>query len=268
MQHLRATAMLLPGTTPEVCPVDSIVNSSSKKVPIDEVMLESLDPCVWKYVLTHEALAKLRLSVRSDVIRVWDINEVTYAGGYYYQVKVTVHGFGYKAALSKNKKTYNGLRHPTIKQTRILLFPFGLSTVASSLYRCDRQFSYRKGSRRSRQKMDFKEQGKKGKTPLSRNKDVLRAGKHMASHLRSRKVALSGQGLRPTGNKKVGGRNPMKCSNFRCHTARPPHRDLRGSRHINTCLEDGNGPCTLVCDPHMPSFLHKGSGRSCEASHG
>ena len=35
---------------------------------------------VCKYVLTHEALAKLRLGVRSDVIRTRDVNAVTYDG--------------------------------------------------------------------------------------------------------------------------------------------------------------------------------------------
>ena len=47
-----------------------------------------------------------------------------FAGGYYFQVKVTVHGCGYKAALSKSKKSYISLQGATysfIKQTRILL---------------------------------------------------------------------------------------------------------------------------------------------------
>ena len=56
MQHLRASAMILPGTTPQVCPVDSIVNARSKRDPLEEIQMESLDPCVWKYVLTHEPL--------------------------------------------------------------------------------------------------------------------------------------------------------------------------------------------------------------------
>ena len=66
----------------------------------------------------------------------WDVNEVTYSGGYYYQVKITVHGCGCKAALSKNKKTYNGLRNPvTIKQTGILLIPhWAFRLSASSFY--------------------------------------------------------------------------------------------------------------------------------------
>ena len=99
--------MVLPGATPQVCLVDSIVNSSPKRD-----LLDSLDPCVWKYVLTREALAKFRLSVRSDVIRAWDISEVTYASGYYFQVNVTLHGCGCNTALSKNKKTYNKTADP------------------------------------------------------------------------------------------------------------------------------------------------------------
>ena len=125
--HLRAAAMILPGTTPQVCPVDSIVNSSSKREHLNEVKLDLLDPCVWKYVLIHESFAQVRQSARSDVIGTWEINSTTFASGYYYQVKIAVNGCEVKAALSKSKQTYSGLQqnpssHP-INQTRILLLP-------------------------------------------------------------------------------------------------------------------------------------------------
>ena len=74
--------MILPGTTSQVCPVDHIVNTNSRRDLVEEIKLDSLDPCVWKHVLTHESLAQFRLGVRSDVIRIWDIEEVTYASSY------------------------------------------------------------------------------------------------------------------------------------------------------------------------------------------
>ena len=120
MQHLRVAAMILPGTTPQVCPVDSIVITNPRREPLQEVTIEFLDPCVWKYVLTHESLAQLRLSVGSDVINTWDVDATTFAGGCYFRVKVTVNGCGYKVALSKSKKTYNCTQSGTcsfIKQT-------------------------------------------------------------------------------------------------------------------------------------------------------
>ena len=46
MQHLRASAMILPGTAPQVCPVDSILNTSPRGDPVDEIRLESIGPCV------------------------------------------------------------------------------------------------------------------------------------------------------------------------------------------------------------------------------
>ena len=58
MQHLRAAATSLPGTTPQVWPVDSIVNTSPRGDFVDEIRPESIYPCVWKHVLTHESLAQ------------------------------------------------------------------------------------------------------------------------------------------------------------------------------------------------------------------
>ena len=52
------------------------------------------------------AVAQFRLSVRSDVMRVWSVEEVTYTG-YYCHVMVTVHGCGFKATLSKSKNSHN-----------------------------------------------------------------------------------------------------------------------------------------------------------------
>ena len=75
-------------------------------------------------ICAHASLAQFRLSVRSDVISTWDINTTTCATGYYHQVKISVNGCGFKAALSKSNKTYtgpqSGASYP-INQTRILL---------------------------------------------------------------------------------------------------------------------------------------------------
>ena len=60
MQHLRATDMISPGTTPQVCLVDSIVNTHTRREAVDEVTLETLDSCMWKYVLTQDDLATFR----------------------------------------------------------------------------------------------------------------------------------------------------------------------------------------------------------------
>ena len=76
MQRIRASAMMLPNTTPQVCPVDHLVNTPSWADFVDQIELETLDPCVWKYVFKHESLAQFRLSVRSDVIRHWNITHL------------------------------------------------------------------------------------------------------------------------------------------------------------------------------------------------
>ena len=56
-QHLRATALLSPGTTPRVCPVDNLMNTRPSPPLGDQVTLEILDPCAWRYVLTMDDLA-------------------------------------------------------------------------------------------------------------------------------------------------------------------------------------------------------------------
>ena len=98
------------GTTPQICPVDSIVNTSPKREATEEVTLETLDPCVWKYVLSHDDLATFRLNARSDVIGIWQVDATTYAFNYYFQVKIKISGCGFKPATSKSKRTYLGLQ--------------------------------------------------------------------------------------------------------------------------------------------------------------
>ena len=59
-QHLRATALLSPGTTPRVCPVDNLMNTHPSPPLGDQVMMDTLDPCAWRYVLTMDDLASFR----------------------------------------------------------------------------------------------------------------------------------------------------------------------------------------------------------------
>ena len=103
-----------------MCPVDSIVNSGPKRDSLEENKLDALDPCVCKYVLTHEALAKLRLGVRSDVIRTRDVDAVTYDG------------------LRKNF---------SFRQTRIVLIPYWAFPIsATSFYYPKKFFMQPKGA--------------------------------------------------------------------------------------------------------------------------
>ena len=78
MQHLRATALVSPGTTPLVWPVDSIVNTHPVRPLVEEIIVRTLDPCAWRYVLNQDDLASFRLKVRSDVIGTWEIKSTTY----------------------------------------------------------------------------------------------------------------------------------------------------------------------------------------------
>ena len=63
MQHLRATALVSPGTTPLMCPVDSIVNTHPAPPLVREVTVKTLDPCAWRYVLKQDDLASFRLKL-------------------------------------------------------------------------------------------------------------------------------------------------------------------------------------------------------------
>ena len=119
--------MVLPGTTPAVCPVASIVNTNPKREPVEEMTLDSLGPCVQRYILTHEKLAQFRLSVRSDVMRTREIADVSFSGNHY-QVMIVVHGCGFKSPLSKKKNSYGGSRtNVVIHQTSVWVTPLSVS---------------------------------------------------------------------------------------------------------------------------------------------
>ena len=151
MQHLRASALVSPGTTPQVCPVDSIVNTHPVRQLVNEITLDSLDPCVWRYVLNQDDLASFWLSVRSDVLGMWEVESTTYHN-FYCQVKITITGCGFKSALSKTRKTHLGLQSVqgsvVISQTRILLLPPCLSMLTGAFYQLkkERQHARYRGS--------------------------------------------------------------------------------------------------------------------------
>ena len=88
-----------------MCPVDSIVNTHPGCQLAEEITIDILDPCVWRYVLNQDDLASFRLNVRSDVVSMWEIKPTTY-NNFYCQVKIAIIGTSFKSAISKTKKTH------------------------------------------------------------------------------------------------------------------------------------------------------------------
>ena len=126
-QHLRATALLSPGTTPRVCPVDNLMNTRPSPPLGDQVTLETLDPCAWRYVLTMDDLASYRLKTRSDVVGTWEIASTTY-NHFYCQVKVEISAQCFTQPASKSGKSYCGeqsdkAESAQVVHTRIFLLP-------------------------------------------------------------------------------------------------------------------------------------------------
>ena len=117
--------------------MDSIVNTHPARQPVNEITLDVLDPCVWRYVLNQDDLASFRLNARSDVIGMWEVEATTYHN-YYCQVKVTITGCGFKSAISKSRKTHLGLQSiqgsVMINQTRILLLPPNLTMLTKEAF--------------------------------------------------------------------------------------------------------------------------------------
>ena len=101
-QHLRATALVSPGTTPLACPVDSLVKTHPSPPLGTQVTMETLDPCAWRYVLTQDDLASFRLKARSDVVGAWEIKSTTY-NYFYCQVKIVVHAHRFTSSISTSR---------------------------------------------------------------------------------------------------------------------------------------------------------------------
>ena len=69
--------------------------------------LETLEPCVWRYVLTMDDLASFRLKARSDVIGRWDIESTTFFH-FYCKVKVKITAQCFTPPESKSGKSFHG----------------------------------------------------------------------------------------------------------------------------------------------------------------
>ena len=69
----------------------------------EQVTLETLDPCAWRYVLTMDDLASYRLTTRSDVVGAWEIASTTY-NHFYCQVKVGISAQCFTQPTSKSGK--------------------------------------------------------------------------------------------------------------------------------------------------------------------
>ena len=126
-QHLRATALISPRTTPLVCPVDSLVNTHPSPPLGTQVTMKTLGPCAWRYVLTQDDLASFRLKARSDLVGTWEIASAT--DNYFYcQVKIKVSAHCFTSTTSRSGKSHCGQQMESTdsvatKYTRVLLLP-------------------------------------------------------------------------------------------------------------------------------------------------
>ena len=132
-QHLHATALISPGTTPLVCPVDSLVNTHPSPLLGTDVTMATLDPCAWRYVLTQDDLAIFQLQIRSDVAGAWEIASTTY-NYFYCQVKIRVSAQCFTSTASKSGKTHCGEQSDKtdsvpVMHTRVLLLPLELTKL-------------------------------------------------------------------------------------------------------------------------------------------
>ena len=139
IQHLRALALLSPGTTPQVCPVDTLVNSSNHIPRGDGISMKTLAPCMWRYVLSMDDLARLRLKARSDVVNTWEIISTTH-NIFYCQVKVEVVTQCFTPTLSKSGASYRAeksdkMDSAQVKHTRTLLLPAHLTGLTQIAFR-------------------------------------------------------------------------------------------------------------------------------------
>ena len=139
LQHLRAVALLSPGTTPQVCPVDTLVNTSTKIPRSDGITMKTLAPCLWRYVLNMDDLARLRLKARSDVVSAWGIASTT-INNFYCQVKVEVTTQCFTPTISKSGASHcaeksDKVDSTQVKHTRTLLLPAHLTGLTMIAFR-------------------------------------------------------------------------------------------------------------------------------------
>ena len=138
-QHLRALALLSPGTTPQLCPVDTLVNTSNKIPRGDGISMQTLVPCLWRYVLNMDDLARLRLKARSDVVSTWEIASTTH-NNFYCQVKVEVVTQCFTPTISKSGASHcaeksDKVDSAQVKHIRTVLLPAHLTGLTHIAFR-------------------------------------------------------------------------------------------------------------------------------------
>ena len=110
MQHLRATALVSPGTTP------SCMSSGQHCQHTSGTTIGKRDNCEDTQPMCLEICTQAR----------WEIESTTY-NHFYCQAKIIVSGCGFTSAISKSGKTYWGLQLAddslATKHTRVLLLP-------------------------------------------------------------------------------------------------------------------------------------------------
>ena len=99
--------------------------------------MKTLAPCLGRYVLNMDDLARLRLKARSDVVSAWGIASTT-LNNFYCQVKIEVTTQCFTPTISKSGASHcaeksDKMDSTQVKHTRTLLLPAhltGLTTIA------------------------------------------------------------------------------------------------------------------------------------------
>ena len=101
--------------------------------------MKTLAPCLWRYVLSMDDLARLRLKARSDVVNTWQIASTTH-NIFYCQAKVEVVIQCFTPTLSKSGASYRAEKSDKVdsaqvKHTRTLLLPAHLTGLTQIAFR-------------------------------------------------------------------------------------------------------------------------------------
>ena len=126
-QHLRAVALISLWNNTSGVSGGHLVNTRPSPPLRDQVTMDTLDPCAWRYVLTMDDLASFRLKTRSDVVGTWEIASTTY-NYFYCQVKIEISAQCFTQTTSKSGKSYCGeqsdkVDSAQVMHTRVLLLP-------------------------------------------------------------------------------------------------------------------------------------------------
>ena len=101
--------------------------------------MQTLAPCSWRYVLSMDDLARLRLKARSDVVSHWEIAATTHRQ-FYGQVKLEIVTQCFTPALSKSGASYRAeksdkMDSTQVRHTRTLLLPAHLTGLTHIAFR-------------------------------------------------------------------------------------------------------------------------------------